>query len=211
MRRPRCTPRGDRAHGLLLVGLMLLLLGLGARDSEVRRAMASPAVGAMPWLGSAGCHRPSTSSTRRMWRRTSLPSEGSTLTSASHLTRSLRPIPPTAEMVRQLIATSLLLIAAAGTWERSIAQAPRPVVYVMPIDGTGALIALATETIVMAGGGTIGAATPVVSGGKQPQVADESQCPMCERSSARRPNGGGAHRHIASHSRNAFGRRSDLR
>ncbi len=40
MRRPRCTPRGDRAHGLLLVGLMLLLLGLGARDSEVRRAMA---------------------------------------------------------------------------------------------------------------------------------------------------------------------------
>jgi membrane-bound serine protease (ClpP class) len=158
------------------------------------------------------------------------------MTSASHLTRSLRPIPPTAEMARQLIATSLLLIAAAGTWERSIAQGPRPVVYVMPIDGmidlglapfltrtireaqqagasavlldintfggrvdaavamrdalvnspirtiafihpraisAGALIALATETIVMAGGGTIGAATPVVSGGNQPQVADE--------------------------------------
>jgi membrane-bound serine protease (ClpP class) len=139
-------------------------------------------------------------------------------------------------MARQLIAMSLLLIAAAGTWERSIAQAARPVVYVMPIDGmidlglapfltrtireaqqagaaavlldintfggrvdaavamrdalvnspirtiafvnpraisAGALIALATETIVMAGGGTIGAATPVVSGGTQPQVADE--------------------------------------
>jgi len=145
-------------------------------------------------------------------------------------------MPPSSEMARQLIAASLLLLAAAGTWERSIAQAARPVVYVMPIDGmidlglapfltrtlreaqqagaaavlldintfggrvdaavamrdtlvnapirtiafinpraisAGALIALATETIVMAGGGTIGAATPVVSGGSQPQVADE--------------------------------------
>lgn len=150
--------------------------------------------------------------------------------------RSFRPIRLTSEMARQLIAMSLLLIVAAGTWERSIAQAARPVVYVMPIDGmidlglapfltrtireaqqagaaavlldintfggrvdaavamrdalvnapvrtiafvnpraisAGALIALATETIVMAGGGTIGAATPVVSGGNQPQVADE--------------------------------------
>jgi len=149
---------------------------------------------------------------------------------------SFRPIPPSSEMGRLLIAVSLLFIAATGTWERSIAQAARPVVYVMPIDGTvdlglapfltrtireaqqagaaavlldintfggrvdaaiamrdalvntpvrtiafvnpraisaGALIALATETIVMAGGGTIGAATPVVSGGNQPQVADE--------------------------------------
>lgn len=139
-------------------------------------------------------------------------------------------------MARQLVAASLLLLAAAGAWERSIAQVARPVVYVMPIDGmidlglapfltrtireaqqagaaavlldintfggrvdaavamrdalvnapirtiafvnpraisAGALIALATETIVMAGGGTIGAATPVVSGGNQPQVADE--------------------------------------
>jgi len=145
-------------------------------------------------------------------------------------------MPPSSEMARQLIAASLLLLAAAGTWERSIAQAARPVVYVMPVDGmidlglapfltrtlreaqqagaaavlldintfggrvdaavamrdtlvnapirtiafinpraisAGALIALATETIVMAGGGTIGAATPVVSGGSQPQVADE--------------------------------------
>ena len=146
------------------------------------------------------------------------------------------PIPRGPEMARQLIAASLLLLAAAGTWERSVAQAARPVVYVMPIDGmidlglapflartireaqqagaaavlldintfggrvdaavamrdalvnapirtiafvnpraisAGALIALATETLVMAGGGTIGAATPVVSGGNQPQVADE--------------------------------------
>jgi membrane-bound serine protease (ClpP class) len=123
-----------------------------------------------------------------------------------------------------------------GVWERGIAQEARPIVYVMPIEGTidlglapflartireaqqagaaavlldintfggrvdaavamrdmlvnapvrtiafinpraisaGALIALATETVVMAGGGTIGAATPVVSGRSQPQIADE--------------------------------------
>lgn len=150
--------------------------------------------------------------------------------------RSFRPIPSGSEMARHLVAASLLLLAAAGAWQGSIAQTARPVVYVMPIDGmidlglapfltrtireaqqagaaavlldintfggrvdaavamrdtlvnapvrtiafinpraisAGALIALATETIVMAGGGTIGAATPVVSGGNQPQVADE--------------------------------------
>ena len=139
-------------------------------------------------------------------------------------------------MARQLVATSLLLLGAVGVWERGIAQVARPIVYVVPIEGTidlglapflartireaqqsgaaavlldintfggrvdaavamrdtlvnapvrtiavinpraiaaGALIALATETIVMADGGTIGAATPVVSGGSQPQVADE--------------------------------------
>jgi membrane-bound serine protease (ClpP class) len=139
-------------------------------------------------------------------------------------------------MARQLVAASLLLLAAAGVWEKGIAQVARPVVYLIPIDGTidlglapfltrtlreaqqagaaavlldintfggrvdaavamrdalvnapirtiafinpraisaGALIALATETIVMADGGTMGAATPVVSGGNQPQVADE--------------------------------------
>ncbi len=139
-------------------------------------------------------------------------------------------------MARQLLAASLLILAATGVWERGLAQSPRPLVYVVPIEGTidlglapfvtrtlreaeeagaiavvldintfggrvdaavamrdalvnapirtiafinpraisaGALIALATETIVMAGGGTIGAATPVVSGGGQPQVADE--------------------------------------
>ena len=136
----------------------------------------------------------------------------------------------------ELVAASLLLLAAAGVWQRGIAQTARPVVYVVPIGGVidlglapfltrtlreareadaaavlldintfggrvdaavamrdalvnapirtvafvnpraisaGALIALATETIVMADGGTIGAATPVVSGGTQPQVADE--------------------------------------
>ena len=141
------------------------------------------------------------------------------------------------KMARRLLAASLLVLAAAGAWERGIAQGARPIVYVIPIDGTidlglapfltrtirdardagaaavlldintfggrvdaavamrdtlvnapirtiafinpraisaGALIALATETIVMADGGTIGAATPVVSGGgDQPQVADE--------------------------------------
>jgi membrane-bound serine protease (ClpP class) len=50
----------------------------------------------------------------------------------------------------------------------------RTIAFVNPrAISAGALIALATETIVMAGGGTIGAATPVVSGGNQPQVADE--------------------------------------
>ena len=139
-------------------------------------------------------------------------------------------------MARQLIAASLLVLAAVGLWERGIAQGARPIVYVIPIDGmidlglapfltrtlreaqqagaaavlldintfggrvdaavamrdtlvnapirtiafinpraisAGALIALATETIVMADGGTIGAATPVVSGSDQPRVADE--------------------------------------
>ncbi len=140
-------------------------------------------------------------------------------------------------MARQLVAASLLLLIAAGVWGKSLAQAARPVVHVVPIEGmidlglapfvariireaedagaaavlldintfggrvdaavairdslvnaplrtiafvnpraisAGALIALATETIVMAGGGTIGAATPVVSsGGDQPQAADE--------------------------------------
>jgi membrane-bound serine protease (ClpP class) len=37
----------------------------------------------------------------------------------------------------------------------------------------GALIALASETIVMVRGGTIGAATPVISGGSEPHAADE--------------------------------------
>ena len=38
-------------------------------------------------------------------------------------------------MTRQLVAASLLLLAAAGVWERGIAQVARPVVYVMPIHG----------------------------------------------------------------------------
>ena len=149
-------------------------------------------------------------------------------------------IPPKSRLAvtvgRQLVAASLLVLAAVGVWERGIAQGARPIIYVAPIDGVidlglapfltrtlreaqeagaaavildintfggrvdaavamrdtlvnapirtiafinpraisaGALIALATETIVMADGGTIGAATPVVGGGTQPQVADE--------------------------------------
>ena len=139
-------------------------------------------------------------------------------------------------MARQLVAASLLFLAALGVWGRGFAQGARPIVYVIRIDGTidlglapfltrtlreareagaaavildintfggrvdaavamrdtllnapvrtiafinpraisaGALIALATETIVMADGGTIGAATPVVGGGGEPRVADE--------------------------------------
>ena len=139
-------------------------------------------------------------------------------------------------MARRLLAAALLVLFAASMWGRGMAQGGRPLVYVIPIEGTidlglapfltrtireaqragaaavlldintfggrvdaavamrdtlvnapvgtiafinpraisaGALIALATETIVMADGGTIGAATPVVSGGSEPQVADE--------------------------------------
>ena len=140
-------------------------------------------------------------------------------------------------MPRQLVAASLLLLVAAGVWEKGIAQVARPIVYVIPIEGmidlglapflsrtireaeeagaaavlldintfggrvdaavamrdallnapvrtiafvnqraisAGALIALACETHVMAEGGTIGAAAPVVGGGPaQPQPADE--------------------------------------
>src|SRR5688572_28975917 len=145
-------------------------------------------------------------------------------------------MPPRCEMGRRLAAAALFFLAAVGVWERGIAQAARPIVYVIPIDGmidlglapflartlreaqqagaaavlldintfggrvdaavamrdalvnapirtigfvnpraisAGALIALATETIVMAGGGTMGAATPVVSGRSEPQMADE--------------------------------------
>lgn len=131
------------------------------------------------------------------------------------------------------LCLALVVVGAAG---HGIAQSPRPIVYVMPIDGVvdlglapflartvrdaqqagaaaivldintfggrvdaavamrdtlvdapvrtiayvhpraisaGALIALAAETIVMASGGTIGAAMPVVGGSGPPQAADE--------------------------------------
>jgi membrane-bound serine protease (ClpP class) len=139
-------------------------------------------------------------------------------------------------MTRRLISVTLLILAIVAGRESSLVQEPRPVVYVIAIDGTidlgvapflartiadaqragaaavvldintfggrvdaavamrdtlvnaplrtiafinpraisaGALIALATETIVMSDGGTIGAATPVIGGRDQPQVADE--------------------------------------
>ena len=139
------------------------------------------------------------------------------------------------DVPRRAVAALLLLMAAAG-FVRSHAQAARPIVYVMPIDGTidlglapfltrtireaqqsgaaallldintfggrvdaavamrdalvnapirtiafvnpraisaGALIALASETIVITRGGTIGAAAPVVGGSGEPQPADE--------------------------------------
>ena len=50
----------------------------------------------------------------------------------------------------------------------------RTIAFVNPrAISAGALLALATETIVMTSGGTIGAAMPVVSGGGEPQAADE--------------------------------------
>ena len=137
----------------------------------------------------------------------------------------------------RLVVASLLVLIGATASDHITAQATRPVVYVVSIDGTidlglapflartareaqqagaaavlldintfggrvdaavamrdtllnaplrtiafvnpraisaGALIALATETIVMASGGTIGAAAPVVSGGSgESQPADE--------------------------------------
>jgi membrane-bound serine protease (ClpP class) len=50
----------------------------------------------------------------------------------------------------------------------------RTIAFVNPrAISAGALLALATETIVMTEGGTIGAAMPVISGGAKPQAADE--------------------------------------
>src|SRR5688500_18240794 len=43
--------------------------------------------------------------------------------------------PASSDMLRRLLAASLLLLAAAGIWGRSTAQTARPVVYVIPIDG----------------------------------------------------------------------------
>lgn len=50
----------------------------------------------------------------------------------------------------------------------------RTIAFVNPrAISAGALLALATETIVMTSGGTIGAAMPVLGGGSAPQAADE--------------------------------------
>jgi membrane-bound serine protease (ClpP class) len=66
-------------------------------------------------------------------------------------------------------------VDAAVAMRDTLVNAPvRTIAFINPrAISAGALIALASETIVMADGGTIGAATPVVSGGDQPQVADE--------------------------------------
>lgn len=135
-----------------------------------------------------------------------------------------------------LVGGLCLALVAAGVSGHVAAQSPRPIVYVLPIDGivdlglapflartihdaqqagaaavvldintfggrvdaavamrdtlvdspvrtiafvhpraisAGALIAMATDTIVMASGGTIGAAMPVVGGTGPPQAADE--------------------------------------
>lgn len=64
---------------------------------------------------------------------------------------------------------------AAVAMRDTLVTAPiRTIAFVNPrAISAGALIALASETIVMAGGGTMGAATPVVSGGGEPQTANE--------------------------------------
>ena len=95
---------------------------------------------------------------------------------APFLTRTLR-------QAQQAGATALVLdintfggrVDAAVAMRDALVDAPiRTIAFINPrAISAGALIALATETIVMAGGGTIGAATPVVSTGNQPQVADE--------------------------------------
>ncbi len=67
-------------------------------------------------------------------------------------------------------------VDAAVAMRDTLVNAPvRTIAFINPrAISAGALIALATETIVMADGGTIGAATPVVgSGGGRPEVADE--------------------------------------
>lgn len=66
-------------------------------------------------------------------------------------------------------------VDAAIAMRDTLVHAPiRTIAFVNPrAISAGALIALATETIVMASGGTIGAAMPVVSGGGPAQAADE--------------------------------------
>ncbi len=66
-------------------------------------------------------------------------------------------------------------VDAAVAMRDTLVNAPvRTIAFVHPrAISAGALIALATDTIVMAGGGTIGAAMPVVGGAGPPQAADE--------------------------------------
>ena len=66
-------------------------------------------------------------------------------------------------------------VDAAVAMRDTLMNAPiRTIAFVNPrAISAGALIALASQTMVMAGGGTIGAATPVVGGGGAPQTADE--------------------------------------
>ena len=66
-------------------------------------------------------------------------------------------------------------VDAAVAMRDTLVDAPvRTIAYVHPrAISAGALIALATDTIVMASGGTIGAAMPVVGGTGPPQAADE--------------------------------------
>lgn len=66
-------------------------------------------------------------------------------------------------------------VDAAVAMRDAILSSPvRTIAFVNPrAISAGALIALATQTIVMADGGTIGAATPVVGGTGPPQAADE--------------------------------------
>ena len=66
-------------------------------------------------------------------------------------------------------------VDAAVAMRDTLLNAPiRSIAFVNPrAISAGALIALATDTIVMASGGTIGAAMPVVAGGGQVQAADE--------------------------------------
>jgi membrane-bound serine protease (ClpP class) len=95
---------------------------------------------------------------------------------APFLTRTLRE-------AQQAGAAAVLLdintfggrVDAAVAMRDTLVNAPvRTIAFINPrAISAGALIALATETIVMAQGGTIGAATPVVGGSGQPQVADE--------------------------------------
>lgn len=66
-------------------------------------------------------------------------------------------------------------VDAAVVMRDTLLNAPvRTIAFVNPrAISAGALIALATETVVMADGGTIGAAMPVMSGGGPAQAADE--------------------------------------
>ena len=143
------------AAGGALVGILAALLVLAAPGSTGRPAAqgARPIVYVIPIHGTID------------------------LGLAPFLTRTLRE-------AQEAGAAAVLLdintfggrVDAAVAMRDALVNAPvRTIAFVNPrAISAGALIALATERIVMAPGGTIGAATPVIGGsGSTPQVADE--------------------------------------
>lgn len=145
-----CACRSDARHRAIFVGLCLGLLVLGAGRSVAQTPR--PVVYVVPIEGIID------------------------LGLAPFLSRTIHE-------AQQAGAAAVLLDintfggrvdAAVAMRDALVGSSVRTIAYVHPrAISAGALIALASETIVMASGGTIGAATPVVGGSGPPQPADE--------------------------------------